>query len=50
MNQCEKCHRQLLTCQSCKGKPYGGGIIGTTCGKCKNTGVVCPIHEGHWQR
>lgn len=45
--KCEKCFRPLLTCQGCKGQPTRGGL---TCSTCRNTGMVCPTHEGHWRR
>lgn len=48
--KCQKCFRPLVDCQDCKGTGGGGGFFGTTqCSKCKNTGLVCPTHDGFWQ-
>jgi RNase P subunit RPR2 len=44
---CHKCHRALLTCQGCNGRPNAHGL---TCSKCNNTGTVCPVHDGYWRR
>jgi hypothetical protein len=46
--KCNKCHRQLHDCQSCKGQGGGNGIFGKiNCSKC-NGGLVCPTHGKHW--
>lgn len=41
-----KCGRQLNECQACKGR---GNTGWTTCSKCRNTGLVCITHGGHWK-
>lgn len=46
MSKCEKCFRQLNDCQGCKGGRQTTG----TCNKCRNTGLVCSEHGGHWKR
>jgi hypothetical protein len=45
--KCEKCNRPLLKCQGCNGHPHRGGL---TCSKCRNTGMVCPDHQGNWAK
>lgn len=46
--QCQKCFKNLQTCQGCSGRSGVG--TGRTCSKCKNTGLVCIDHEGFWKR
>ncbi|WP_165950475.1 hypothetical protein [Actinomadura sp. GC306] len=50
--ECEKCHRTLQDCQGCNGGRPGSTVLGDrrTCSQCRNTGQVCPTHEGHWKR
>ncbi|MGN2641196.1 hypothetical protein ACWEKT_21240 [Nocardia takedensis] len=51
MSQCEKCYKRLNDCQSCKGRGGGYGIAGRlNCSACRNTGLVCNTHDGHWKK
>lgn len=48
---CTKCHKKTYECPGCKGKGGSHGLFGwLQCGKCKQTGYLCPTHDGHWQR
>ncbi|MBB4740325.1 DnaJ-class molecular chaperone [Actinoplanes octamycinicus] len=48
---CQKCHKRLHTCSSCKGQT-SRSLLGDrlTCSTCQSTGSVCPDHGGHWKR
>ncbi|SNS00100.1 hypothetical protein SAMN06265355_109262 [Actinomadura mexicana] len=52
MSQCQKCYRTLQDCPGCNGGRAGVSPLGDrlTCNKCRNTGQVCPEHEGHWKK
>lgn len=44
-----KCGKILATCQGCGGKQrksFLGDLL--HCGKCNDTGLVCPDHGAHW--
>lgn len=49
MNRCKKCSRSLNDCTACNGGRAHGMFGKLTCSKCKNTGVVCNTHGGHWK-
>lgn len=45
--RCKRCFKNLQVCQACNGRC--GGSTGRTCNKCRNTGMACPTHDGHWK-
>ncbi|MQY20140.1 hypothetical protein [Nocardia macrotermitis] len=51
MSNCTKCHRHLNECQDCRGGRAGQSPLGDAlhCRNCKDTGLVCNEHGGHWQ-
>ena len=49
MNKCKKCARSLNDCQACDGGRASGMFGKLTCSTCRNTGVVCSQHGGHWK-
>ncbi|RZS60399.1 hypothetical protein EV386_0656 [Xylanimonas ulmi] len=46
---CAQCHRPLHDCPSCNGGRASGLLGKVTCARCRNVGLVCDEHGGHWR-
>jgi len=46
--KCERCFKNLVVCQDCKGRSGPG--TGRTCKTCNSTGLVCPTDGKFWKK